>query len=414
MMNRISFVTRRDIFDVLKYGLEDAITNNKIYYFGRLSEIDFLSRIYDLKSLPSYDSRYNSAEGDIYQHTINNDDWDYCWVFSDNRFKLNQGNEDVILLDFLCEVFHPVVRNENQPWREILDAINILLNADGYQLTEKSNISGRSVYGWVDLLYTYVDTPYESPSAKYELKLIGEGSYANVYKYKDLFYNRFFALKRAKKDLDIKELDRFRREFDEMNQLNSPYIVEVFCYNEEKHEYVMEWMDYTLDDYIKKHNNIIPFEKRKAIAAQVIKSMIYIHSKNRLHRDLSPKNILIKEYEDIIVVKLSDFGLVKIPESSMTSINTEFKGYFNDPELRLEGFVNYSILHETYALTRLIYFIMTGKTNTEKITNDSLRDFVSRGITTNKLIRYQNIDELRNAFNLVTEFETRSITTVSS
>ncbi len=47
-MNRISFATRRDIFDILEYGFENAITNSKIYYFGRLTEIEFLSRLYDL------------------------------------------------------------------------------------------------------------------------------------------------------------------------------------------------------------------------------------------------------------------------------------------------------------------------------------------------------------------------------
>lgn len=43
------------------------------------------------------------------------------------------------------------------------------------------------------------------------LKLIGVGSYANVFKYKDTFYNKFFVLKRAKKDLSEKELERFKR-----------------------------------------------------------------------------------------------------------------------------------------------------------------------------------------------------------
>lgn len=48
----------------------------------------------------------------------------------------------------------------------------------------------------------------------FSLKLIGGGSYANVYKYKDSFYNRTFVLKRAKKELSeivegggIKEFD---------------------------------------------------------------------------------------------------------------------------------------------------------------------------------------------------------------
>lgn len=69
--------------------------------------MDFLKRIYDLNSLPSNDSRFENAEGDIWQHTINNDDYEAGWVFEDDRFQLQNG-EDEVLLTFLCAVFHPL------------------------------------------------------------------------------------------------------------------------------------------------------------------------------------------------------------------------------------------------------------------------------------------------------------------
>lgn len=228
----------------------------------------------------------------------------------------------------------------------------------------------------------------------YELKQIGEGSYANVFKYKDTFYNRYFVVKRAKKDLNEKEVARFRREYDEMYDFSSPYIVDVFRYDETKNEYIMEYMDYTLDSYIAKNNSKLSLLQRKSIAFQVLKAFDYIHSKNRLHRDISPKNILIKEYDDVAVVKISDFGLVKIPDSTLTTVNTEFKGCFNDPELVVEGFDTYSILHETYALTRIVYYIITGKTNTDKIKNEKLQEFVIKGLNTDKTKRFQNVNEM--------------------
>lgn len=67
-----------------------------------------------------------------------------------------------------------------------------------------------------------------------ELKMIGEGSYAHVYKYKDPFYKKTFVVKRAKKELNEKELERFKIEYESMKKLNSPYIVEVYSYNEIK------------------------------------------------------------------------------------------------------------------------------------------------------------------------------------
>ena len=235
----------------------------------------------------------------------------------------------------------------------------------------------------------------------FELKLIGSGSYANVYKYKDTFYNRPFILKRAKKELTDKEVARFKREFDVMNDLSSPYILEVYCYNPDKNEYIMEYMDYTLDGYIAAHNSTLTIIQRKGIAQQILRAFDYLHSKGHLHRDISPKNILIKEYDDTLVVKLSDFGLVKIPDSTLTTVNTEFKGYFNDPALVVEGFNTYSIVHETYALTRVIYFVMTGKTNTEKIANQNLRAFVERGLNPDKSKRFQNIRDMVSAFKTI-------------
>ena len=130
---------------------------------------------------------------------------------------------------------------------------------------------------------------------------------------------------------------------------------------------------------------------------QLLKACKYLHEKKYLHRDLSPTNILIKVYDDTLVVKIADFGLAKNPNNKLTTINTEFKGYFNDPNLKLEGFNNYSITHEIYALTMLIYFIATGKTNTNKIPNVKLNNLVKKGLGA-KANRYKSIDELCNAY----------------
>ena len=122
-------------------------------YWGRLSEIEFLGRVYPLASMPSNDRRFPNAYGDIIQHTVNNDDWEYYWVFSDSRFCLSNGNEDEQLLDFICEMLHPAVRDEKQPWQEYLKKFNELLGMDGYELYEKEHISGRAVYGYREIDY---------------------------------------------------------------------------------------------------------------------------------------------------------------------------------------------------------------------------------------------------------------------
>ncbi len=231
-----------------------------------------------------------------------------------------------------------------------------------------------------------------------QLKLIGEGSYANVFRFKDNFYKTHFVLKRAKCDLNDKELMRFKREFEQMKDFNSPYIVNVYCYNEVSNEYIMESMDCSLYEYIEKNNNRLSNSKRKNLINQLLKAFQYIHSKGILHRDISPKNVLLKLYDDVCVVKIADFGLVKIPDSTLTDINTEFKGSFNDPGLVIKGFANYTILHETYALTRLIYYVMTGRTKIEYIKDDKLRELIDKGLSPDENIRYHSVEELSAVF----------------
>jgi serine/threonine-protein kinase len=120
-----------------------------------------------------------------------------------------------------------------------------------------------------------------------------------------------------------------------------------------------------------------------------------------LHRDISPKNILIKEYDDVVVVKIADFGLVKVVDSHLTSVSTEFKGYFNDPNLVVEGFDKYDVLHETYALTRILYYVLTGRTSTDRV-SPNLRSFIEKGLSSDKRLRFKNIDELRQDFQHIT------------
>ncbi|MGP4118019.1 protein kinase domain-containing protein [Levilactobacillus zymae] len=74
-----------------------------------------------------------------------------------------------------------------------------------------------------------------------QLKLLGEGSYVRVFKFKDTYYNKYFALKRLKKESRSDEIERFKREFSILKQLNSPYILKAYKYNEPDNEYIMDY-----------------------------------------------------------------------------------------------------------------------------------------------------------------------------
>ena len=115
MMDKISDVTRQDIIDVIRNGFEvfldelqyDSISSDyvthytaKIPYYGRLDELGFLERLYDLDNMPSNDSRYSNAHGDISCHLRFGDYEDEYLIFQDERFSLRQGDGDEALLHF--------------------------------------------------------------------------------------------------------------------------------------------------------------------------------------------------------------------------------------------------------------------------------------------------------------------------
>jgi len=134
----ISEITRQNIFDEIRV--------RKVSWSGRLSESDFLSRLYDLDNLPSSDGRFHNAAGDIWQHRVNNPlDWDDDWVFSDQRFDLMQTSDEAFLR-FLCEMIHPVVRPDASETGELLAAFNSHLAADGWEIAARTQISGRPVF----------------------------------------------------------------------------------------------------------------------------------------------------------------------------------------------------------------------------------------------------------------------------
>lgn len=228
---------------------------------------------------------------------------------------------------------------------------------------------------------------------------LGEGSYAVAKRYHDPFYDIDVVVKEAKKDISKKDIERFKQEYRVMKELHSPHVAQVYRFEERPLRYFMEYMDQTLYDFIR--NGHCGSNKVKTdIVLQMIEGLKYIWSKGYLHRDLSIVNIYIKKYDDCIVLKFADFGLVKDPQNNLTSSGSLMKGHFNDPALQREGFKNYKQIHEIYALTRMIYFVLSGDTEIDNI-QPIWREFVVKGLDPDKNKRYQNLSEVEQTFEQV-------------
>jgi hypothetical protein len=67
------------------------------------------------------------------------------WIFDDPRFGLNSGT-DKVLLRFLAETLHPLVRFDTAEVAELHRQLNEALRPDGYELVVTDAISGHPVY----------------------------------------------------------------------------------------------------------------------------------------------------------------------------------------------------------------------------------------------------------------------------
>lgn len=135
--NGISEVTRRDILDAIRVG--------ETKFHGRLSEIEFLDRVFDLDEMPSTDRRFPNMRGDIHQHTVSNHDWEPDWIFSDVRLDLHRC-ADPVFLRFLSEIVHPVARPLASEARALVKLFNESLKSDGWEFVEAKQLSGKPVF----------------------------------------------------------------------------------------------------------------------------------------------------------------------------------------------------------------------------------------------------------------------------
>ncbi|MGP8444182.1 abortive infection family protein [Burkholderia vietnamiensis] len=140
-------VTDSSVPRQVRINILDGMRLESVAWHGQLNDVEFLSRLYDLQQLSSHDSRFKDAARDIWQHRINNDDWDLDWVYSDDRFDLVGGPADSFLR-FLCEVVHPIVRPDRDEVIKLVSHFNDQLRQVGWELYEEERIAGRPRFAY--------------------------------------------------------------------------------------------------------------------------------------------------------------------------------------------------------------------------------------------------------------------------
>lgn len=136
-----------DLPQQVRVNILDGLRLENVAWYGQLDDVEFLNRLFDLQQLPSTDSRFKDAAGDIWQHRSNNDDWENDWVYTDPRFQLIDGPVEQFLR-FLCEIVHPIVRPDRDEALKLVLHFNDQLRSAGWEIYEEERIAGRPRFSY--------------------------------------------------------------------------------------------------------------------------------------------------------------------------------------------------------------------------------------------------------------------------
>ncbi|MBD3647786.1 MAG: serine/threonine protein kinase, partial [Pseudomonadales bacterium] len=159
-------------------------------------------------------------------------------------------------------------------------------------------------------------------------KELGQGAMGVVYLGTDPKINRQVAIKTMAlssefADDELKEVkERFFREAESAGRLNHPNIVAIYDAGEE-HDLAYIAMEllkgHDLDAHIKK-DTLLPLDKVLPIVVDCAEALHYAHTQKVVHRDIKPSNIMYDPEGGAI--KITDFGIARITDSSKTRTGT--------------------------------------------------------------------------------------------
>lgn len=262
--------------------------------------------------------------------------------------------------------------------KDAIDHLNVILNDDDLKLIDHM---GKLMLVGID------DEAFQ----------IGEGGFAKVYK----MPNSDKVTKKLKDEFkgNAGIISRFKYEYilvsENLNGIKG--IIKAYSYDENEISYTMEYCDCDLKSYIL--NNNLNDNQKISLIQEILEIMNNVHDKKVIHRDLSPKNIFIKEGHPII----ADFGLGKaIDENGRTyvTVDTSMNGTLEycDPRL-FQGLASANEQSDIYSLGRIINFIMTRNSDTFKHSLSLVSTMATQASLDS---RYHSIKEMITKINSLT------------
>ena len=205
----------------------------------------------------------------------------------------------------------------------------------------------------------------------YEIRrIVADGGMGRVYEARDANTDRRVAVKVLHPEVarDTVAVERFKREFEISKDLPHDHIVDVLDFQEptpKQFVMAMEFLDgEELRTVLKREKTIDPARIVRMLS-QVAIGLDEAHRRQFVHRDLKPDNIYLCGSRAGDVVKILDFGSVRINKnrqmSKLTSMGTTIGSpYYMSPE-QAQGAENLDHRADVFALGAIAYECLTGQ-----------------------------------------------------
>nr|XP_043629150.1 probable serine/threonine-protein kinase At1g54610 isoform X2 [Erigeron canadensis] len=227
-------------------------------------------------------------------------------------------------------------------------------------------VAGEAIKGWV---------PRRADSFE-KLDKIGQGTYSNVYRARDLDQGKIVALKKVRFDNLEPESVRFMaREIHILRKLDHPNVIKLEGLVTSRMScslyLVFEYMEHDLAGLASHPSLKFTESQVKCYIRQLLHGLDHCHSRGILHRDIKGSNLLV---DNNGILKIADFGLASFfdPRQNQPLTSRVVTLWYRPPELLL-GATYYGTavdLWSTGCIVAELYAgkpIMPGRTEVEQL-----------------------------------------------
>ncbi|KAG4137126.1 hypothetical protein ERO13_D07G052300v2 [Gossypium hirsutum] len=197
-----------------------------------------------------------------------------------------------------------------------------------------------------------------------KLDKIGQGTYSNVYKARDLLTGKIVALKKVRFDtLEPESVKFMAREILVLRKLNHPNVIKleglVTSRMSSSLYLIFEYMEHDLAGLAACHGIKFTEPQVKCYMKQLLSGLEHCHNQGVLHRDIKGSNLLI---DNEGILKIADFGLATFydPEQKKPLTSRVVTLWYRPPELLL-GATYYGVGVDLWSAGCILAELISGK-----------------------------------------------------